>query len=685
MANSEVEILKKNLTIEGAIDSIRKFEDNQSLATSENMVKWKNYHHQVVVESDSHFYKVYEELNFYIGPFCSLIRNALAGVYSSLGINWKIITFEQNGSLYDFEQREKLKVAEIQDGEFEDVLLSCSYLLDEVERILEFDNILEQLKQTQAFKSVNALKLVRNCVNKYADYAMWEGQAVLLDDADFYIALVDRNGEIVDVPPQVEVPVKTSYGNFLFTSCTSASFENGEFKNNVPANNEVVHGWYLFKERPEAANAIVKAGNDVVERQFVDEKRATLTHNIEVSEKKQDNKSSNANAEETRGMDKVFNSEEEITETDKLYSNNLGRRSFQWELWQCCNNLCRFCYLGHENRHTDKERQLKSLNDLKENLDNLDFTVYNNVSLIGGEFFQGQLNDPDVNKSFFEMIETLCNLYVDKKIGSIWITATLTIGDQADLYKMLEMFNHAGVHPLPEYGASGVWICTSWDPKGRFHTEKHLKNWEFHMKNIEVAYPGTKKNTTIILSQPLCEMYLEGKYVPHDFMREYGTLLFYKQPGFYQITLEEEGLGELGELLDCVKEDTLDDYLAKRKQLLEDDIGFRFYPDRKTFRKFLIKYAKDDPDTFERLFNIKFRADELHRNFNRRYDDDELIRDKNSNFESSGQSDSIINEHCKIEPHDKKHIINYSTYADCCECMLCDRNQIWESVHGSGN
>ena len=117
---------------------------------------------------------------------------------------------------------------------------------------------------------------------------------------------------------------------------------------------------------------------------------------------------------------------------------------------------------------------------------------------------------------------------------------------------------------------------------------------------------------------------------------------------------------------------------------MEDDIGFRFYPDRKTFRKFLIKYAKDDPDTFERLFNIKFRADELHRNFNKRYVDDELIRDKNSNFESSGQSDSIINEHCKIEPHDKKHIINYATYSDCCECMLCDRNQIWESVHGSG-
>ena len=28
-----------------------------------------------------------------------------------------------------------------------------------------------------------------------------------------------------------------------------------------------------------------------------------------------------------------------ISEDDKLYTNNTGRKSFQWELWQYCNSL----------------------------------------------------------------------------------------------------------------------------------------------------------------------------------------------------------------------------------------------------------------------------------------------------------------------------------------------------------
>ena len=79
----------------------------------------------------------------------------------------------------------------------------------------------------------------------------------------------------------------------------------------------------------------------------------------------------------------------------------------------------------------------------------------------------------------------------------------------------------------------------------------------------------------------------------------------------------------------------------------------------------MIKYAKEDADTFERLFNIRFRADELHRNFNNEFKDSGIVRDKNSNFESDASSESIINRHCRLEPAINKHIISYSTYDDC--------------------
>ena len=78
---------------------------------------------------------------------------------------------------------------------------------------------------------------------------------------------------------------------------------------------------------------------------------------------------------------------ETLTEDDKLYINNNERKSFQWQVWPYCNNHCKFCFLGEANSQYIKKRQLTSLIDLNKAIDNLDFTKYNNISLIGGEFF----------------------------------------------------------------------------------------------------------------------------------------------------------------------------------------------------------------------------------------------------------------------------------------------------------
>lgn len=369
-----------------------------------------------------------------------------------------------------------------------------------------------------------------------------------------------------------------------------------------------------------------------------------------------------------------------LSETEEmyLYSNNLRRKSFQWELWQCCNNLCSFCYIGKDNRHTDKERQLKSLSDLKKALERLDFEEYNNVSLIGGEFFQGQLHDPDVKDAFMEIIHMLSDLYVQQKIGSVWISATLTIGEQEDLYETLDVFDQAGVRPHPSYGSSGVWVCTSWDAQGRFHSKKAQDNWEFHMKNLSERYPWVKKNTTIILMQKLCEMYLSGEYVPRTFMQEFNTALFYKVPGLTQESYD--GVDGLPDILTCAEEGRIEEYLTAIKASIEEKLGYRFFPDRKTFRKFLLKYSREDADTFDRLFNIDYRADELHRNFNEDEQVNDHERHKDSNLESNCSTESILNPKCLLEPFERKHITNYATYSDCNDCMICDRNQIWNSV-----
>lgn len=351
-----------------------------------------------------------------------------------------------------------------------------------------------------------------------------------------------------------------------------------------------------------------------------------------------------------------------------LYQNNVGRRSFQWELWSMCNNLCTYCYLGKENRHTDKKRQMTSLNDLSKAIDELDTRIYNNISIIGGDFWQGQLIDAEVHDKFMEIMHKCAKMYAEKKVGAIWLTCTMTLGDQHDLYEMLEIFKEHDAMPNPDYGSSGLWLCTSWDVQGRFHTPDRLQNWDYHMKHIHEAYPWVKFNCTIILMQKFLEDYIDGKWSPKKFMEEYHTSLFYKQIGLGEIP-QNVDLSELP----FTPTDEISSYRAG-KWFVNRTMGFDFAPKRETMLRFLRKYAKEDPETYDKLFNISYRADELHRNYNDMEHDSKTTRNKHSANESDAANENALNT-CG-------HMINYACYIDSDKCCICDKFSIWESIHG---
>lgn len=352
-------------------------------------------------------------------------------------------------------------------------------------------------------------------------------------------------------------------------------------------------------------------------------------------------------------------------EEDLLYLNNHGRRSFQWEVWAMCNNYCTYCYLGNENRHTDKERQMKSLNDLHKAIDNLDFRIYNNISLIGGDFFQGQLEDPEVHDSFMAMIEKCAKAYHDRKIGGMWITCTMTIGDQKDLYEMIEIFKKYECFPNPNYGSSGIWLCTSWDTKGRFHTPAKLANWEYHMQHIHEVYPWIKFNTTIILMGPFCQDVIDGKWDAREFVEKFHTTVFYKQVGMGKI-------GEVADYSDCANDI---EKQRKAKKVVNEEIGFDFCPTRSQMLKTLRIYAEKWPEQYDRLFNIQYRADELHRNFNDSMNDFKTKRNKNSANETDVAIENMLNT-CG-------HMLNYAPYSDSDKCCICDKKMIWQTIYGA--
>jgi len=114
---------------------------------------------------------------------------------------------------------------------------------------------------------------------------------------------------------------------------------------------------------------------------------------------------------------------------------------------------------------------------------------------------------------------------------------------------------------------------------------------------------------------------------------------------------------------------TAEERQIKAKKIINERLGYNFFPRRKIFLEFLKKYALEDSDTFDRLFNIKYRADDLFRNFNHETSSIKCARFKDGRPEAAL---AALNE-CG-------HLLDYACYIDNNKCAICDRNQIMESL-----
>lgn len=315
------------------------------------------------------------------------------------------------------------------------------------------------------------------------------------------------------------------------------------------------------------------------------------------------------------------------------------KTTLQFELWHECNNHCKFCYLGSENRVTPDEAKIKSLNSVISYISNEDlYKKYNCLGYIGGEFFQGQLKNPEVKKLFFDLIRKTNELYKRDLIKQFWITATLTIGKQQDLYDSIRIFD--------KY--DDIWILTSWDTMGRFLNKKCEENWLYHVQNLQKEFPGIKINVTVILTGDLIDKYLRNEFRFKNFEDKYNIHWFFKHPSSFVPTTSRG------------------DYETARKDKKKcNEIIPNFFPEREKFIKFLIKFKEQEPaDYWTRLYNIQFRADTLIRHFNDGSDSVNLRSkvDKLDNLDSN--------------PMPCGHSFVYCAYIDSSQCVLCDTQRL---------
>lgn len=314
-------------------------------------------------------------------------------------------------------------------------------------------------------------------------------------------------------------------------------------------------------------------------------------------------------------------------------------KQLQFELWEECHNHCKFCYLGENNLHTPVEVKLNSLDNAYKVISDLsNYPEFDTIAYLGGEFFQGELNTPEVKNKFFKLMQKTAALLKDGYIKEVWIYMTLTIGNQEELYDTIKLF---------EGHTDKLWLLTSYDTVGRFHSQKMEDNWKFHMKNIHNLYPDIRFNITTILSADCIEKYLNDEISFKQMSEEYHAFFFFKQVGTSNVPIKD----------------------------FNKHIGLNFVPTRPRFLEFLRKFKQQENELmWSKLFNIKYRADVLYRNENTL--DRQMVkntRHKNSNSEVELEYES---EETKLAPCG--HMAIYHAYSDCDGCVLCDKEAMSE-------
>lgn len=178
--------------------------------------KWKSINNQVVVQTNDFYYKVYATQVNTFGKFNNDIREKLAEIYrEDFGIIWNIKTIYEGNNIIQVEQRQKLKVCNAKNTKsFEQVFSSWRLILNKLEKKLHLPEISIQLQDN--FTDLYKVKLIRECINKYSDYAYTpSGDIILLDDADFFLYLTTIDGQWFSASAEF-IPIDNYVPNTFF-------------------------------------------------------------------------------------------------------------------------------------------------------------------------------------------------------------------------------------------------------------------------------------------------------------------------------------------------------------------------------------------------------------------------------------------------------------------------------------
>lgn len=209
-------------------------------------------------------------------------------------------------------------------------------------------------------------------------------------------------------------------------------------------------------------------------------------------------------------------------------------KAVQFELWQVCNNQCKFCYLNHGRVFSTPQKMIQNIKSAKEFILSPEkMQQYNCIGLIGGEFFQGQLSTPELKEEFLDLLSIMNSQLVDKKVLEIWITASLMNDSLDDLFDSLDVFQFDKIDE-----DCRIFLCTSYDTDGRFRDEEHKQQWYKNLEQVKNRYPKIFLHTQIITTQAFLEEVQTGGFSFDKLNALSGA--DYKLPGSFRIYYTDE-------------------------------------------------------------------------------------------------------------------------------------------------
>lgn len=354
-------------------------------------------------------------------------------------------------------------------------------------------------------------------------------------------------------------------------------------------------------------------------------------------------------------------------------------QAIQFELWPDCKSGCPFCYLNGTKRITSRVEKINNIKDAIKTLDNKDIMqAYNAVGLIGGDFFQGQLQG--VRVEWDRLIDKLEELLRTNQIKEVWIASSLIWSIEGDIRGTLSKLNET------LEADQRITLCTSYDTLGRFryffdideateediqegmqilncNTIEELKKavlfnpeaaqaWLDTLKFIQTNFSNVVIHVQVILTQDIIEKMLENPNY-FDFLTDIGCIVDFRYPSITRA--------------DCPTATIIEDY---RSLLMEKYQNFPpkfFIENRITFLRFLKVFA--NKYGLEKVHNLLHQPEMRSRRLKIYVDNAEIEDRWNDERDRYLECGHLIDGLCYI--NDAEH------------CIYCDIERFLENQEGA--